>query len=336
MAEKAKRMKIGRGVHLTWQGLFLILTLLAWAGEARGAAKFPANPVKLVITHAAGTSNDIEARAAQPVLQKYLGVPVVIENMPGTGGRRSREYVFKQKPDGYALLSTGMPTCQIGEIFFDGRYKTLEFSHIFSLFSESIALVVKNDAPYKDMADFVKEHKKKTLSSAVAGVGGGAHFNGMNLARHLGLTVKWVPFDGGTQSLAALAGGHVDYVITDIGNVTAMVAAKTIRLLMIFGEQREPRYPDIPTSKELGYGITVIPSLRAVLGPPGLPAIVVKTLESAYKKTAQDAAFQALATKANVRVNPKDAKETFALSKNTWTAFKEQEEHLRSVMKSGK
>jgi tripartite-type tricarboxylate transporter receptor subunit TctC len=209
MKKERKRTEDGR--KAIFMALSTVLTVVvALALPASGADKFPSNPVKLVITHAAGTSNDIEARTVQPFLQKYLGVPIVIENMVGTGGRKSREFVIKEKPDGYTLLSTGMPSCQIGEILFKGRYQTLIFTHIFSLFSESTALLVKSDAPFKNMADFVEKAKGKTLSCAVPGVGSTAHLNGMILTRYLGLTAKWVPYDGGTEALTALAGGHVD------------------------------------------------------------------------------------------------------------------------------
>ena len=315
-------------------GLFLLCTAVVFPATA--ADKFPAGPVKIVVTHAAGTSNDVESRTAQPFLQKYLGVPVVIENMPGTGGRKSREFVIKEKPDGYTLLSTGMPSCQIGEILFKGRYQTLSFTHIYSLFSDSSALLVKTEAPYKDMADFVQKHKGKSLSCAVPGVGSTAHLNGIILTRHLGLTAKFVPFDGGTEALTALAGGHVDYVICDTGSATAMLNAKLARPLMIFDDQRDPRYPEIPIQKDLGYNVDTIPSLRGVVGPPNLPPEVVKALEAAFAQVAQDKEFLAMAAKASVKVTPRDSKAFLAASKSIFNEIKGEEEQLKAMMKPEK
>ena len=322
--------------HGLWFLFLMILSAIALVLPASGADKFPSGPVKIVITHAAGTSNDVEARSVQPFLQKYLGTPIVIENMAGTGGRKSREFVIKEKPDGYTLLSTGMPSCQIGEILFKGRYQTLNFTHIFSLFSDSTGLLVKIDSPYKDMADFVAKAKGKTPSCAVPGVGSTAHLNGMILTKYLGLPTKWVPYDGGTEALTALAGGHVDYVICDVGSATAMLNAKSARLLMIFDDNRDPRYPDIPIYKELKYDINTIPSLRGIVGPPGVSADVVKTLESAFVKASQDKEFLALATKASVKVTPRDSKEFLAVSKAIYNEIKSQEEKLQAMIKPEK
>lgn len=319
-------------------GLVLLVVVmgLGMILPVSGAEKFPSKPIKLVITHAAGTSNDVEARAVQPFLQKYLGTPVVIENMPGTGGRKSREFVIKEKPDGYTLLSTGMPSCQIGEILFNGRYQTLDFTHIYSLFSDSTALLVKSDSPYKGMVDFVEKNKGKTPSCAVPGVGSTAHLNGIILNRYLGFASKWVPYDGGTEALAAMAGGHVDYVICDTGSARAMIASKMARPLMIFDEKPDPRYPDVPTYKTLGYTMDTIPSLRGVVGPPGIPADVVKVLESAYNKAAEDREFIALATKAGVKVTQRDSKEFLATSKAIFNEIKGEEAKLKAMMKPEK
>ncbi|MFB3884951.1 MAG: tripartite tricarboxylate transporter substrate binding protein [Thermodesulfobacteriota bacterium] len=334
MKEEKRQMRKSVSSQRVLFMLFLVMIFLSPALRAEGAENFPLNPIKLVITHAAGTSNDVEARTVAPSLQKYLGVPIVIENMPGTGGRKSREFVIKEKPTGYTLLSTGMPSCQIGEILFNGRYNTLSYTHIYSLFSDSTGLLVKSDAPYKDMADFVEKYKAKTLSCAVPGVGSTAHLNGMKLIRYLKLAAKWVPFDGGTEALTALAGGHVDFVICDTGSATAMLSAKIARLLMIFEDKRDPRYPDVPIQKDLKYDVDTIPSLRGVVGPPGVPANVVKILESAYDKAAHDKDFLALAAKAHVKIYPRNAQEFFNTSKSIWNEIKGQEQDLKSMMKS--
>ena len=334
-----KKGRIGtkdvRKANLMALATALVVTV-ALALPASGADKFPSNPIKLVITHAAGTSNDVEARTAQPFLQKYLGVPIVIENMVGTGGRKSREFVIKEKPDGYTLLSTGMPSCQIGEILFKGRYQTLSFTHIYSLFSESTALLVKSDSPFKNMADFVEKAKGKTLSCAVPGVGSTAHLNGIVLTRYLKLNTKWVPFDGGTEALTAMAGGHVDYVICDTGSATAMLQGKVARPLMIFEDKRDPRYADVPIQKDLGYNVDTSPSLRGVVGPPNVPADVVKILEAAFIKSAQDKDFLALAEKAKVKITARDAKQFFAVSKSIYDEIKAEEGNLSAMVKPEK
>ncbi len=337
MEEKGITKRTDKRRRYPVRHLFLLIaTALALTLPAHSAEKYPAKAVRLVITHAAGTSNDIEARTVQPFLQKYLGVPLVIEDMPGTAGRKSREFVFKQKPDGYTLLSTGFPATQIGEILFNGQYHTPSFTYISSLFSDSIVLQVRSDSPYKNMTEFAAKHKGKILSCAVPGVGSGSHLNAMSLIHYLGLTASWVPFDGGTQALTALMGGHVDYVVGNIGGSEALTSAGSIRNLMVFDEARDPRAPDVPTYKDLGYKLNPISNIRVVVGPPGLSGDKVKILETAYLKASQDKEFLALAKRASVVVSHKGSKESAAIAQNVWKEVKGQEANLKAMIKSTK
>ncbi|MFB3884967.1 MAG: tripartite tricarboxylate transporter substrate binding protein [Thermodesulfobacteriota bacterium] len=330
--ETNKTKAAGNG-NLILLTLWVIVIALALTPPVHGAEKYPVKPVKIVVTHAAGTSNDVETRTVAPFLQRYLGAPVVIENMPGTGGRKSREFVMKEKPDGYTLLSTGMPSTQFGEILFNGRYRTLDFTHIFSLFNDAIGVIVKSDSPYKGMADFVEKHKGKTLSCGIPGLGSGSHMDAMNFATYLGLTPRWVPYDGGTEAVTAMVGGHIDYVVGNIGSATAMLSAKIVRPILIFDEKRDPRFPDVPTHKDLGFKISAIANIRGVVGPPGVPPEVVKKLEEAFQKAAHDKEFLSVAAKASLIVDPIDSNRFFAVSTNIWNEIRGQAEKLKTMVK---
>ena len=60
-----------------------------------------------------------------------------------------------------------------------------------------------------------------------------------------------------------------------------------MRLLVTFGEKRTKRWPNVPTAKELGYGV-VSTSPYGIVGPKGMDPAVVKTLHDAFKKAIDD------------------------------------------------
>lgn len=68
--------------------------------EKPKAETYPTRPVKILVTHGPGSTTDIATRLMVPYLTKYLGQPVVVENLEGGGGRVARAQVFKEKPDG--------------------------------------------------------------------------------------------------------------------------------------------------------------------------------------------------------------------------------------------
>ena len=67
-------------------------------------ARYPEQPVHLVVPYPPGGSVDFVARVLQPPLQETLGQPVIIDNRGGASGMIGSSAVAKAKPDGYTLL----------------------------------------------------------------------------------------------------------------------------------------------------------------------------------------------------------------------------------------
>jgi len=116
----------------------LMLTLISFlllnpATVLAQKAAYPKEPIRMVITHAAGGTTDMAARLIQSFLQKYLGVPVIIDNMPGAGGNVARSYVFRQPADGYTLLVSQQPSMSSGQIVSGGKFEVLKFVHVFNI-----------------------------------------------------------------------------------------------------------------------------------------------------------------------------------------------------------
>ena len=101
--------------------------LLSIASYGRSAAApsaktlFP-DGVTIVVGFGSGGTVDTGARILQGYLQKQLGVPVVVQNMPGAGGVPASHYVFTQKPDAAILLMTFVPAVTIGQVVRGGAY----------------------------------------------------------------------------------------------------------------------------------------------------------------------------------------------------------------------
>jgi hypothetical protein len=68
------------------------------------AQAYPSQPVRLIVTVAAGSSPDIIARLIGQWLSERLGQPFIIENRPGGGGNIGTEAVVRATADGYTLL----------------------------------------------------------------------------------------------------------------------------------------------------------------------------------------------------------------------------------------
>jgi len=283
--------------------------LLIYAGNVTAAEKksdFPQKPIEYIVGFAPGGKTDVQARGIAPFVKKYLGVPVIIQNFPGAGGRIGYTKLFKAKPDGYTFGLFALPAMILGEYLTTTEYKTQEFTPIFACFLTPQVLVVPSDT-YQNIDEFVKAGKSKPLSNATPGHGTSSHLAGIVVANGLELKeVRHVHFESSGPSIAALTGKHVDFSVTNLPSAFPLVRAGRLKPLLVISDERDSAFPQVPTPKELGLKITTIAGIEGVAGPPHLPLEKVKILEEAFTKVTADPEFLNWAQKATMNIVPMD------------------------------
>lgn len=264
---------------------FLVLLFLV----APSFAKFPdGKPIRIVNPFAAGGAGDVELRMLAPLLEQHFGVPIVIENMTGAGGRIAYDKMYKEKADGYTLFYNNQPALQLGEFLYDGRYKGNEFTYLVNVVKDPRYLLVLKNSPYQTFQDLLEVSKKTDISCAVSGLGSSGHLGSVQLAI-AGLKHRIVPFDGTAPSKAAFLGGHVTFWIAGYSALKPLLADDKIRVLATLNETRIPPY-DYPTLSEMGLPNVAVFSMRGICAPPGLPsdirAILIEGISKAVNSEA--------------------------------------------------
>lgn len=273
--------------------LSLILSLTASSIDAREIKLFPSKPISLIVLFSAGSGADTDVRLIQPYLQKHLGAQLIVNNIPGAGGRLGLTKVYKAPPDGYTICSTGWAAgAIIPEILFKPEFKTQEFTNIGAWSGSNFVLVV-NSETWKNMDEFVQAAKAKKLSCGISGIASAVRVLGEALLEVTGIKeMNWVAYSGGAESMAQLAGKHLDLVITSTSSAMPLVRAGKVRPLMVFADEKDDVFPSAPLTKELGYPIQPLPSYRALFGPPKLPPTVVRVIFEAMVKAAHEPEYQ--------------------------------------------
>ncbi len=284
------RWTISGGVML---GLSLALVLAA------GAQEYPAKPIEVIVGYAPGGGTDTIARTVADVAQKYVGQPLVVVNKPGASGIIGAQYVASAKPDGYTLLVAGG-----SETVSTPHYRSIPFSPvddfepIIRFIIERLNFYVQTDSPWKTFQDLVADAKKNPdkYSYATAGVGG-LHYSTMLVAsKRAGFSMNHVPYKGGAETLAALAGGHVQVAMASPNEAFALVEGGRVRPLATASIQRSPTEPNTPTLRELGYDV-YLENQKGFVFPKGTPKAVVQKLHDSLKKVFDDPQFKANAEK---------------------------------------
>jgi tripartite-type tricarboxylate transporter receptor subunit TctC len=291
---------------------------------------YPKGPVRLVVTHGPGGSTDLAARLIQPYLQKYLGVPIVIDNMEGAGGNLARSYVFKQPPDGQILLVSQQPSMSSGQLVSGGRFETLKFVHVFNIAGRNYDCVaVPADSPFKTIADIKKGAAAKPLTAAGSGIGTNAYVLAMLLKSKGGINVTYVPYNSGSEAAVAVAGAQTQIGTGSVDAFHPLHEQKKLRILAVSGPERDKSLPDVPTLVELGYPEIKLDQMTGVFAPPGFPQDRLQIIVAAFQKAFADKEYLAVAAKAGLTLQPLSPVDFYKVSEGMFTTIKALEAILK-------
>jgi tripartite-type tricarboxylate transporter receptor subunit TctC len=262
-------------------------------GSSEAKSDFPQKPITIVVPYAAGGGTDATARALAKATEKHLGQTINVVNKTGGGGAVGMAEVANAKPDGYTVLLTTveittLPHLGLSPVTYEN------FKHIAQINFDPGAITVRADSPFKTLEDFLNHAKQNPGAVKVggSGVGGIWHLVTASVEKATGTKFNYVPFDGAAPAVTALLGGHVDAVAVSPAEVLAQVKAGKLRTLAVLSDERSQALPDVPTFKELGINATPVGPWRGLDVPKDTPDDIVKKLEEAFMKGAQEAEFK--------------------------------------------
>lgn len=294
-----------RSSKVFFLGFVIGLIFLLFCPLVKGL-DFPKKAMKIMLASGPGGGNDVIARGIIPYLQRHLGVNVSIDYQHGAGGKIALEKLYRTNPDGRTILLDSFPRSVIVEHMGTTNFKTRDFVPVFVIGPTSQALVVHSDN-WKTFDEFLRAAKTKTMAGGLSGRGTTVHLAGLVLMEKLGVKVNWVPFAAAAEATAALAGEHIDYAIVFPTSAVSLIRAGIIRPLLLLRETRDPFFPDIPVPKDLKLDLTLVPALYGVVAPPRTPEMIVKVLEEAFTKAANEPAFLEWAKKGQIEISPQSS-----------------------------
>ena len=288
-------------------------------------AGFPEKPVKLLVGRGAGGSTDTVTRTFSQFFSKYLGTPVVVNNMKGAGGRIMLKHLNAQPADGYMLCTITIPSYINVQLLRNPSYDLNRFSYIQCVSGgDSNGLIVPYDSPIKTFADLIETAKKGPVTIGATSPGSNSWLLSVLLKQHAAdFEFKYVPFSSGKKASMAIVGGHVTVGISSTINFPDLVKEKKIRVLAVASKERLSYLPDAPTFTELGYPGIVTEAQMLIAAPPGLPDDVKGALEAAAAKAVDDPEYLKLAKKQGFSVLKLSAREAEKSFKDTYSATDE-------------
>ena len=243
----------------------------------------PSRAIRMVVPLSPGGAADLLARLVSNDLADRLGKPVLVENRVGAGGHIGSDFVAKSPPDGYTLLTAGIPQA-IGM----SLYKNLPYdmgkdlTAVIQGATFPSIIVVHPSLPVKNIKELIALAKARPgVLNFGANTGSPNHLaiELLNVAHKVKMV--HIPYKGAGPVVTDVIAGHIELASLGFPPALPMVKAGRMRAIAVTGTQRSAQLPDVPTVAESGVPGYSVNSWYGVFAPAGTPAAIVTKLKAA-------------------------------------------------------
>lgn len=280
-----------------WKSAVVLMAVgAALSAGAQAADWKPTKPIEVVVHTGPGGGADVLGREIATLMDKEKLAPVRLQvvNKTGGGGLTAMSYVVEKKGDDHtiALFTGNWLTNPL--IRKEAKYSIKDMTAVSRLVLEPALIVVKADAPFKTLKEFIEASKKEPGKLKQSG---GSLTSRDNVVRQLimketGGNWAYISFPGGGERIAALLGGHVNMMIIEPQEAGEHIRAGNMRVLAQVSDHRLPGFEQVPTLKEAGVDVPNVPQVRGVVAPPGISKEALAYYEDLFARMVKTATWQ--------------------------------------------
>jgi len=266
---------------------------------AQTKGEFPNKPIHVIVYTAPGGLIDLTARKMVQIAAKYTNATMVVENKAGAGGMIAWEYVLSQPADGYTLFP--VTRSNIGNLIStESTVDPFDLDWLSLMILDPEALIVSAKSKYNTVADIVADAKAKAGNQIWIAPPGIDEYVTYKFWEKTGISGKFVPYDSGTQAMAAVIGGLGQVYV---GNPADISGKSDLKIIAISAQQRLAQFPDVPTLKESGIqGMDEESMWRGFTLKKGTPPEIEKWYDTLFEKITNDPEWRAYFEKDGMEV----------------------------------
>ena len=294
--------------------LALIALLAAATGAVRAQSSYPDRPITMIVPFPPGGVADTVARPVTEALSRELKQTIVVENKVGAGGALGIGQAARAAADGYTLLLSLSSISILPEAdkLLDRKpaYQLNQFRPIARFTADPTVLVVRADAPWRTLAEFIADARRKpgTYNYGSSGNYGTMHVPMEMLKASAAFRMTHIPYTGAGPAIVALLAGQVDAIASGPSTVVQQIQAGKLRALAHWGERTLAALPGVPSLTQAGYAVR-FSQWSALFVPSKTPDEVVRRLRVAAAAVAADPAVRQVIAKAGSPIEYLDAPE---------------------------
>lgn len=259
-----------------------------------GLASAQGQPVSIIVPYSAGGSGDTIARMLAEGLKRHLGGrSVIVENRPGASGRIAMQALKSAHMENSAVV-LAFSGVLVNSILYPGT-KDYDFKNDFVGVAQvgkvPAALAVPVNHKAQNITEFVSQHAGKDGVFTYGNIGQGSftHLAGLRFATATKLEPNPIGYQGGAPMANDLMGGQIESGIDTLGDFVERHNTKRLKVLGVFGRERSPLLPSVPTMAEQGVANVEAEIWLGFLASKKMKPEFNEQFQEAVRKTLEDA-----------------------------------------------
>lgn len=210
--------------------LLMVLSLTACGGGDKTAAdnggqtqdtpqqtssNWPEKEITIIQPWSLGGGPDVITRQIASYSDKYLGVPMIVENHTGGSGTIGMNDFLEAADDGYTLFCCNGPLFSLTPSFIAVDYSIEDINPLVGIRITEFVILTNSSSGITNIQELVDyANAGHTIKYATTGGPGNDSYTMISaLFAILDIPCEAVPYDGGQEAINALVGGHVDVAI---------------------------------------------------------------------------------------------------------------------------
>lgn len=253
-------------------------------GLARAQAKFPSQPLKIIVPFGPGGLADISTRLAGQKLAERLGQQVVVDNRAGAGGVAAAAAVTSAPADGHTLILFSNGTAISKSLLKLPYDPQVDFVPVSSLAYFDLNILVGKNSRFTDLKSALAEGMRRPLNLGSINPGSTQHLSAELFRSVANIQATMIPFKTSGEVQLALQRGDIDLGFESYAALRAGIDSGDLRAIATTGPTRTPWLPQVPTTREAGMPDYEVTGWNALYAPKGTPQAVIDTLANALRE----------------------------------------------------
>ena len=249
---------------------------------------FPQRALTMVVPYGpAGGSGQVAQAMAQAV-SDLTGVSINRDHKPGGSGTVGMTAYMASPADGYAIMEH-IDDASSAHALDSGRPNPA--SDLIPLVTSQITFsqvyIRTNEERFNDWNSFVKWVKAQDGKATIANVSKEGSMERVNMkfiTDATGMKIQQISFDKGAPRYGALAGGQVDALFEQPGDVRKFMDAGKFKPILTLLKERPSAFADVPSLTDVGLDFDPLFRFRGFYVHKDAPADRVEWLQWAFQK----------------------------------------------------